>query len=125
MRALRAVTFAASILAVGVPLSAHHSWPVNMSQLVTVTGTVTRVMWANPHPMFFVDVQGQNGETEEWQIGGPALNRMAANGWEMDTVQPGDVVTGEGFQFSDGQRIVRLERMTLPDGTVMRLYGRR
>jgi len=126
MKALRVVSFAALMLAAaGVQLSAHHSWPVNMDRLVTVTGTVTRVAWANPHPMYTIEVQGENGQTEEWQIGGPAINRMAANGWTMDTVQPGDVVTGEGFQFSDGQKIVRLERMRLADGRELRVYARR
>jgi hypothetical protein len=27
------------------------------------------------------------------------------------TVKPGDVITGTGYQFSDGQKIIRLERV--------------
>jgi hypothetical protein len=33
-------------------------------------------------------------------------------------------VTGTGYQFSDGQKIVRLERIVLADGKEMRVYGR-
>ena len=49
-------------------------------------------------------------------FGGPALNRMEANGWTKTTIKPGDVVTGTGYQFSDGQKIIRLEKIVLSDG---------
>ena len=42
-------------------------------------------------------------------VGGPAIIRMTANGWTKTTVKPGDVITGIGYQFADGQKIVRLE----------------
>jgi hypothetical protein len=60
---------------------------------------------------------------EKWLVGGPAINRMEANGWTKSTVKVGDVITGTGYQFSDGQKIIRLERIVLPDGKEMRLYG--
>ena len=107
-----------------IPLSAHHSWPVNMDKLVTVKGTVVDFNWANPHPMMTLDVQASDGKMEKWQVGGPAINRMEANGWTKTTVKPGDVITGIGFQFADGQKIVRLERVILSDGKEMKLYGR-
>ena len=105
-------------------LSAHHRWPVDMSTLVTVEGTVVAFTWSNPHPMIQLDVVNDAGETERWQVGGPATNRMVANGWDRDTVQAGDRITGIGFQFSDGQRIIRLERIIFADGREMRVYAR-
>ena len=107
-----------------VPLSAHHSWPVNNNRLVTVKGTVIEFMWANPHPMMTVEVQTPDGRTEKWQMGGPAITRMEANGWTKTTVKTGDVITGVGYQFADGQKIVRLEHVVLADGKELRLYGR-
>jgi hypothetical protein len=107
-----------------LPLSAHHSWPVSYEKLVTVKGTVVDFMWANPHPMMTIEVQGNDGRTEKWEIGGPAINRMEANGWTKTTVKPGDMITGIGYQFADGQKIVRLERVILADGKELRLYGR-
>jgi uncharacterized protein DUF6152 len=107
-----------------MPLSAHHSWPINNDRLVTVKGTVVEFRWANPHPMMTLEVQANDGRTEQWQIGGPAINRMEANGWTKTTVKPGDVITGIGYQFADGQKIVRLERIVLADGKELRLYGR-
>jgi len=107
-----------------IPLSAHHSWPVNNNRLVTVKGTVIEFMWANPHPMMTLEVKTDDGRTEKWQMGGPALNRMEANGWTKTTVKTGDVITGVGYQFADGQKIVRLEHVVLSDGKELRLYGR-
>jgi len=112
-----------ALVAAAAPLSAHHSWPVSYNQLVTVKGKVTKVAWENPHPMFTVEVT-ERGKTETWLIGGPAINRMQANGWTMTTIKPGDAVTGIGYQFADGQKIVRLERLILADGKEMRVYGR-
>jgi len=113
-----------ALVSVAVPLSAHHSWPVSFSQLVTVKGTVTEFTWANPHPMISIEVKTNSGEIEKWLIGGPAINRMEANGWTKSTVKPGDVITGIGYQFADGQKIVRLERAILADGKEIRVYGR-
>ena len=106
-----------------VPLSAHHSWPVSREKLVTVKGTVMQFEWSNPHPMITLEVRGDDGKVDKWLVGGPAINRMEANGWTKSTVKVGDVITGTGYQFSDGQKIIRLERIVLSDGKEMRLYG--
>ena len=108
---------------VSVPLAAHHSWPISRAQLVTVKGTVTEFMWGNPHPMITLEVRTDDGKMEKWLVGGPAVTRMEANGWTRTTVKPGDVITGIGYQFADGQKIIRLERVVLADGKEMRLYG--
>jgi hypothetical protein len=90
---------------------------------VTVKGTVVDFVWANPHPMMTLEVKTSDGRTEKWQAGGPAINRMEANGWTKSTVKPGHVITGIGYQFSDGEKIVRLERIVLADGKEMKLYA--
>lgn len=108
-----------------MPLSAHHSWPVNNGRLVTVKGKVVEFMWANPHPMITLEVQGTDGRTEKWQVGGPSIVRMEANGWTKTTVKPGDVVTGIGYQYLNGEKIVKLERVVLSDGKELRVYATR
>ena len=108
-----------------VPLLAHHSWPVSMDRLVTVKGRVIDLDWANPHPMMTLEVQASDGRTEKWLVGGPAILRMEANGWTKTTVKPGDVITGVGYQYADGQKIVRLERVVLANGKEIRVYASR
>ena len=113
-----------TLVSAALPLSAHHSWPVSFDRLVTVKGTVLDFRWANPHPMITLEVQASDGRMEKWEIGGPAIIRMEANGWTKSTVKQGDVITGIGYQFGDGQKILRLERVVLADGREIRLYGR-
>lgn len=112
------------LISAAVPLSAHHSWPISRDKLVTVKGTVTEFDWANPHPMITMEVQNSDGRTEKWKVGGPAIVRMTANGWTKTTVKPGDTITGIGYQYADGEKIVRLERVVLADGKELRVYGR-
>jgi hypothetical protein len=113
-----------ALVSLVAPLSAHHSWPVSYDKLVTVKGTVVEFAWTNPHPMMIVDVQTNDGRTEKWQIGGPAIIRMESTGWTKTTVKPGDTITGIGYQFADGQKVLRLERIVLADGKELRLYGK-
>jgi hypothetical protein len=125
MKALLVSAFVTlALVSSAVALSAHHSWPVSREQLVTVKGTVMEFAWENPHPMITLEVRTDDGKVEKWLVGGPAINRMEANGWNKSTVKKGDVITGIGYQFTDGQKIIRLERVVLADGKELRLYGR-
>ena len=125
MTRLQILALAAAVtLAAASPLFAHHSWPVDFSHQVTVKGTVTSFNWGNPHVMFGMDVADANGSVQKWNVGGPSTNRMAGNGWLKDTLKPGDVVTATGYQFTDGQKILRLEKIIMASGKEMFLYGR-
>ena len=115
---------AIGILVAAGSLSAHHRWPVNRSAEVTVEGTVKAYAWSNPHVMITLDVETEDGRIEEWEVGGPSLNRMSANGWDPNTLKAGDVITGIGYRFTDGSRILRLERIATPDGRELLLYAR-
>ena len=106
------------------PVAAHHSWPITYDRLVTVKGKVVEFKWANPHPMMTLEVQATDGKTEKWLVGGPAIIRMEANGWTKTTVKPGDMITGIGYQFANGEKVIRLERVILADGKELRLYGK-
>ena len=115
---------AAGMLAVASPLFAHHSWPVDTSREVTVKGTVMGYNWTNPHVMIDLEVAA-NGKIEKWDVGGPSTARMSGNGWDKTTLKMGDVITATGYRFSDGQNILRLERIVMASGKEMFLYGRR
>lgn len=119
------VLAAVGILSAAVPALAHHAWPVDMSRQVTVTGTVTEFLWANPHVMIALDVTDANGQVVKWSVGGPSTTRMERNGWSKETLKPGEVITGTGYQFQDGQKVVRLDKIVRASGQEMLLYGRR
>lgn len=113
------------ILVAAGSVSAHHAWPVERSKEVTVKGTVTSYEWSNPHVMIGLEVAAPNGRAEKWNVGGPSVTRMAANGWDRTTLKPGDVITAIGYQFADGSPILRLEKIVMASGKEMFLYGGR
>ena len=121
---LRTLAAVVGVLWVSASVSAHHSWPVSYSKMVTVKGTVTALAWENPHPMISLDVRGTDGNIEKWSVGGPAITRMEASGWTRTTLKVGDVITGIGYQFADGARIIRLEKVVMADGKELPVYGR-
>jgi len=104
---------------------AHHAWPVDRSKEITVQGTVRGYDWSNPHVMIDLEVRTRDGKVEKWNVGGPSVTRMANNGWDRNTLKPGDVITATGFQFADGQPILRLEKIVMAGGREMLLYGGR
>jgi hypothetical protein len=93
--------------------------------VVTIQGTVLDYTWTNPHVMIALEVKGAGGAAERWNVGGPSTSRMAGNGWNTTTVRTGDVITAVGYQFADGSRVLRLDKVVMADGREMFLYGRR
>ena len=119
-----AAVAAAAVLSAGSSF-AHHAWPIDRSKEVTVKGTVTAFNWSNPHVMIDLEVETDAGKIEKWNIGGPSTERMTGNGWDRNTLKPGDVITGIGYRHSDGSNVVQLQKIVLASGKEMLLYGRR
>ena len=122
----RTIVAVAAVVVLGAaPSLAHHAWPIDRSNEVTVKGTVTAFNWANPHVMIDLEVKTDAGKIEKWNIGGPSTERMTGNGWDRNTLKPGDVITGIGYRHSDGSNVVQLQKIVLASGKEMLLYGRR
>jgi hypothetical protein len=119
------LALAVATFAVAVPVLAHHAWPVDRSKEVTVKGTVTGFNWTNPHVMIDLEVKNESGKVEKWSVGGPSTERMQGHGWDKGTLKPGDVITGYGYRYSDGQNVVQLQKIVMANGKEMLLYGRR
>ena len=99
-------------------LSAHHSFAAEFDRNspVTLTGSVTRVDWGNPHIWVFMDVKDETGKVSNWGVEGGAPNALFRNGWRKDSLKVGDIVTVEGFRGRDGSQRANANRVTLPDG---------
>jgi len=122
----RTIVAVAAVVVLGAaPSLAHHAWPIDRSKAVTVKGTVTAFNWSNPHVMIDLEVKTDAGKIEKWNIGGPSTERMTGNGWDRNTLKPGDVITGIGYRHSDGSNVVQLQKIVLASGKEMLLYGRR
>ena len=116
----------AGLLAVSVPMFAHHAWNgYDMANVTTVKGTVTKFDWGNPHVWISLDVKNDKADTEKWNVGGPSPSRMAGTGWDKDTLKPGDQITAVGHRISDGTNYLRLTKVVLADGRELICYGAR
>ena len=72
---------------------------------LTLTGTVTKMEFMNPHIYFYVDVKGKDGKVVNWAFEGGPPNVIYRQGWRKDTLKPGDVVTVKGFRAKDGTHL--------------------
>src|SRR4051795_11685530 len=70
-------------------LSAHHSFAAEFdaTKPVTLTGTVTRLEWANPHIWVYLDVTDPRGAVAPWQCEGGAPTTLTRNGWSKDSLK--------------------------------------
>jgi hypothetical protein len=113
-----------SLLAAGIvwttaPALAHHSFAAeyDANAPLTVTGTVTKVEWQNPHIYFYVDVKGADGSVANWAVEGSTPNQLRRRGWGKDSLRVGDVVTVEGFKArKPGITHMNGRAVTLADG---------
>jgi Family of unknown function (DUF6152) len=78
----------------GLPAAAHHSGAqYDHTQLITVSGVVTKMEWANPHSRLFVEGQGGSSEAAPWQFDLPSVNRLVRLGWTRHALNAGDKIT--------------------------------
>jgi len=105
-------------IAGSVPVLAHHSFSAEFDAniAVDVTGTVTKIEWANPHTFFYVDVRNGNGEYENWAMEMGSPNGLMRRGWTRNTLKIGDVVTVTGSRAKDGSLKGNARSVTLADG---------
>ncbi len=86
-----------NVFAVSGVAHAHHSLSeFSRSEQVTVTGTVTRFRFINPHATILAEVADDDGEVEEWSFVMDDRWELVEDGFNRNTFQPGDelVVTG-------------------------------
>ena len=96
-------TFAA--LAAAAPFAqAHHSAAMfDLEKVVTLTGTVTRFDYLNPHSWLYVNVRNEDGSVTEWGFELDAPPRLRRVGVSPTHWQAGDAVTVKTNPLHDGR----------------------
>ena len=106
----------AAMLAAAGGVSAHHSFaPFNTETEKTITGTVNRFEWTNPHTWLWIDVTEEKGLVT-WGVEGMSPNYLQRRGWSRTTFKPGDKVTVVVRPMRDGSPGGMFVRATLADG---------
>jgi hypothetical protein len=98
-----------AILTLGVvsstPVVAHHGGcAVVLQQQTTITGTVTKLEWRNPHTWIYIDVKDKYGKVTNWgvHLGAPSALASRTPPVTFYTFKLGDQLTVSGNPATNG-----------------------
>lgn len=107
----------ALILSVSFPVFAHHGTSAyDMTNQITVKGTVSDFQFINPHVMISVDATDDKGKVETWLCEANSPNVLSRHGWDRDIIKKGDQITVTGNRPKNGSKTMRLQKVVLPSG---------
>lgn len=113
----KAVATVAIGAAITTPVAAHHSFAMFSDTNVTVSGTVKKMEWTNPHIWLWVVVDDGKGGTQTWGFEGAAPGESTRAGMTKTCVVPGDKVTVTARPLKDGRPGGSLGGLTKADGS--------
>ena len=119
---LKTIFLAAAAFLIASPVWAHHNMSAiyDFNDKITMTGTLTKIDWRNPHIELIVD--SKNGaELQTWSLEGPSPSFFRARDINKSDVETAlnKTVSAEASRARDGSRAGLLRTMTLPDGKVI------
>jgi hypothetical protein len=119
MKVRNLCVLAATLLGLAaVPAVAHHSFAAeyDSNKPITLSGTVTKVEWTNPHARFYADVKDASGTVVNWEFELGSPNGLMRRGWTRNSLKTGDAITVEGYSAKDGSHLVNARTVTMADG---------
>jgi len=101
-----------------VQAQAHHSSSMfDKEKMITISGTVKEFEWTNPHSwLHVVTVDSATSLNIEWAFEMGSVSVIAAQGWKVNSVKPGDKITISGHPLKDGSHGGQYRSVTLADG---------
>jgi hypothetical protein len=92
----------AALLILAMHVSAHHAFTAEYdeSRRVTVSGTVSRFDWTNPHGWLYVNGTDENGKLGLWAFEMGSPGGLTRRGWSRTALNGGKLFGG--FQTTPG-----------------------
>jgi hypothetical protein len=116
-----------AMLFAAASLWAHHSPSAvfDMSKKFTVSGTLTKLDWINPHIVAALDVKGDDGKVQTWKLESnpPSWFRRVGVNRSDIAKAVGQTVTIEAVRAKDGSLYGYMQKLTMADGTSWELVS--
>lgn len=117
---IRRIVVLCALLLAGGSLQAHHSLSgvYDVRKVGKVTGTVTKILFTNPHGAIYLTVTSADGTATRWIMSTGSANALANLGFARggkNTVKPGDRVTITFFAARNGKPLGFIRSIILPD----------
>jgi len=111
-----------TVLLLAGSASAHHNMSAyfDFNNRVTITGTLARIDWRNPHVELIVDAKDSQ-QVQAWRLEGPAPGFFRDRDISKADFEGalGKAVTFEASRARDGSAWGLLRTMTLPSGKLV------
>ena len=123
---LRRIVLSIGGLLLAGSVSAHHSVQAqfDVHKTFTITGTVSKIEWINPHSYLTLNVTDADGKVQKWyfELAAPGvLRRDGLSREDRGGLKPGDEITVTGLASKDGSNTGWLQELKLADGRVIKL----
>jgi len=103
------------LLLAAVPARAHHGLAskYDTHKPITLTGTITRISWDNPHVHLYLQAMDKGTPDAAWEFEMGSPNLQIMNGWKIDTFRAGDHVVVTAYPARDGSRFGYANKVAL------------
>jgi DNA/RNA endonuclease YhcR with UshA esterase domain len=100
------------------PVFAHHSFSAeyDIQAPVTITGTVTRLDWVNPHGWIYIDVKDDSGKVTNWAIEFGSPSQLLRRGVRKTDFPIGIAIVVKGYKSRNGAPRINGTSVKTPEG---------
>jgi len=110
----------AAVLMMAAPLIAHHgAASFDTERELTLKGTVTEWIWANPHCFLKFDAKDDTGTVRNWVVESQNPTDMTVRGWRRTSFKVGDQVTVTLQPVKNGAPVGRIRKVVLANGETL------